>query len=273
MIDRVGVRDVEPVLDDRRGHEHVELARHEVEHRALEPIFRHLAVPDDDSRVRHEARDQVRDRVDRLHAVVHHVDLAAALELVPDRARDDLRVELHHVGLDRQAVLRRRLDDRHVADADERHVQRARDRRRRHRQDVHLLAQLLDLLLVRDAEALLLVDDEQSEIAELHVLRQQAVRADDDLDLAGGEVLERLLLFGLRAEPADHVDAHRERGEALAQRLRVLEGEHGRRREEGDLLAFHHRLERGAHRDFGLAVPDVAAEQAVHRRRRLHVAP
>ena len=56
------------------------------------------------------------------------------------------------------------------------------------------------------------------------------------------------------------------------QRLLVLEREHRRRREERDLLAVHHRLERGAHRDFGLAVADVAAEQAVHRRRRLHVA-
>ena len=126
---------------------------------------------------------------------------------------------------------------------------------------------------MRHAEPLLLVDDEQPEIAELHVLRQQPVRADDDVHLAGGEVLERLLLLALGAEPADHVDAHRERGEALPQRLQVLEREHGRRREERDLLAVHHRLERGAHGDFGLAVADIAAEQAVHRRRRLHVAP
>ena len=76
----------------------------------------------------------------------------------------------------------------------------------------------------------------------------------------------------LRAEAADHVDADGKRGEALPQRLQVLEGEHGRRREHRHLLAVHHGLEGGAHRDFGLAVADVAAEQAVHRRRRLHVA-
>ena len=50
-------------------------------------------------------------------------------------------------------------------------------------------------LLVRDAETLLLVDDEQAEIPELHVLREQPVRADDDFDLAGLQILERLLLF------------------------------------------------------------------------------
>ena len=55
---------------------------------------------------------------------------------------------------------------RHVADADQRHVQRARDRRRRQRQHVDLAPQLLQPLLVRDAEALLLVDDEQAQVLE-----------------------------------------------------------------------------------------------------------
>ena len=57
-----------------------------------------------------------------------------------------------------------------------------------------------------------------------------------------------------------------------AQRLLMLKRQHRRRRENGHLLAVHHRLERGAHRDLGLAVADVAAQQAIHRRRRFHVA-
>ena len=154
-------------------------------------VLVHLAVADDDARFGDQPLHQVADRENRLDAVVDEVHLAAALELVADRAADHLLIELDDVGLNRQAILRRRLDDRHVADADERHVQRPRNRRRAHRQHVHLLPQLLDLLLVRDAEPLLLVDDEQAEIAELDVLRQQAVGADDDVDLAGGEVGER----------------------------------------------------------------------------------
>ena len=191
--DRVDVRDVEAVLDDRRGEQHVELARDEVDHRPLELVLAHLAVADDDPRLGHEPREQVADRVDRLDAVVDEVDLAAARQLVADDARDERLVEAHDVGLDGEAVLRRRLDDRHVADADERHVQRPRDRRRGHRQHVHLAAHLLDALLVRDAEPLLLVHDQQAEVLEDDVLRQQAVRADDDVHLAGGQVGERLL--------------------------------------------------------------------------------
>ena len=41
--------------------------------------------------------------------------------------------------------------------------------------------------------------------------------------------------------------------------------------EDGDLFAVLHGLEGGAHGDFGFAVADVAAEQAVHRRGGFHV--
>jgi len=51
----------------------------------------------------------------------------------------------------------------------------------------------------------------------------------------------------------------------------VLERENRRGREEGDLRAVHHRLEGGTQGHFGLAVPDVAAEQAIHGRRLFHV--
>ena len=63
---------------------------------------------------------------------------------------------------------------RQVADAGERQVERPRDRRRRQRQHVDLAAQLLEPLLGGDAEALLLVDDDQAEVAEPDVLATAA---------------------------------------------------------------------------------------------------
>ena len=59
--------------------------------------------------------------------------------------------------------------------------------RRRQRQAVDVGLEVLQPLLGRDAEALLLVDDEQAEVAEHDVLREQAVGADQDVDAAGGE--------------------------------------------------------------------------------------
>ena len=102
----------------------------------------------------------------RLDAVVDEVDLAAALEFVLDGGLDQLFVPVGDDGLDRHAIFGRSLDDAHVAQADERHVQRARDGRGRHGEHVHFLAQLLQALFVAHAEALLFVDDHQAEVRE-----------------------------------------------------------------------------------------------------------
>ena len=126
---------------------------------------------------------------------------------------------------------------------------------------------------MRDAETLLLVDDQQAKVAELHVLRQQPMRADDDVHFAGGEVGDAFLsapaLVRKRLTMSMRTGKPAKRS---LQRFLVLKREHGRRREHRHLFAVHHRLEGGAHRHFGLAVADVAAQQPVHRRRRFHVA-
>ena len=52
---------------------------------------------------------------------------------------------------------------------------------------MHLGAQLLELLLMRDAEMLLLVDDDEADILELDGLAEERMGADDDVDGALGE--------------------------------------------------------------------------------------
>ena len=60
----------------------------------------------------------------------------------------------------------------------------------REREHVDLEAKLAQQLLLRDAEPLLLVDDHEAELLRDHVARQDAVRADQHLDLSVGEVRE-----------------------------------------------------------------------------------
>ena len=211
-----------------------------------------------------EARTFSAHCADVLDAVVDEEHLPAARQLLADGVAQDLRVEAAHEGADRQPIGGRRRDDRDLAQAAHRHLQRARDGRRGQRQHVDLRAQLLEPLLVRDAEALLLVDHDQAEVLEAHVLRQHAVRADDDVDLAVGERGDGLLLLGLAAKARQPRDAHRELGEPLGEGHEVLLGQHGRRRQHRDLLAAQHRQQGRAQRDLGLAVADVAADQAIH---------
>jgi hypothetical protein len=252
-------------------HEHVDAAFGEVDHHLLHLVLGHLAVADGDLHLRHQVCELRRGVVDGLDAVVHVEHLPAAVHLAQNGVGDDFRIELHDVRVHRQPVRGRRLDDAHVARAGEREVQGARDGRGGERQHVHGARQLPDLLLLCHAETMLLVDHHQAEVGELHVLRQQPVGADDDVDVLLRHACHDLLLLLLRAEARQHLDLDREVGEPLAERVAVLLGEDRRGHEHRHLPAVLHRLERGADRDLGLAVAHVAADQAVHGRRRLHV--
>ena len=113
--------------------------------------------------------------LDRLDLVVQEVDLAAALQLAQHRLADRAAGLAAHEGLDRQAALRRGGDHAQVAQAFERHAQRARDRRGGEREHVDLGAHRLHRLLVAHAEAVLLVDDEQAQALELDRLADSSL--------------------------------------------------------------------------------------------------
>ena len=270
--DGVAEWDIEAVFDDGSGDENVGFVMHEFEHHFLQFPFRHLTVAYDDARPGHEFLQLGGDFPNGVHAVVHKIDLAAALEFLLEGRLDQLVVPAGDHGLDGDAVFGRRLDDAHIAQANHRHVQGARDGGRRHGEDIHLLAHPLDPLFVAHSKALLFVHHQKPEVRELHVLGEQAVRADQNIHLAGFGLLENFLLLPGSAEAADHFDGHRKRGEALLEGFEVLKSEDRRGRKHRDLFVIADRLERRAHGNFRLAVAHVAAEQAVHGVRRLHVA-
>ena len=67
--------------------------------------------PDDDPGAGQQPAQLLGLGLDRLDPVVDVEDLAAAVELAQDRVLDEAGRRLGDPGLDRQAVLRRRLDD------------------------------------------------------------------------------------------------------------------------------------------------------------------
>ena len=164
---RVGVGDVEPAFDDRRADQDVVLPLPEREHVAFEGVLVHLPVRRGDARLGHQLAQPGRGLLDGLDPVVDVEDLAVAQQLAPDRGGDLLVVVDADERQHRVAFLGRGVDRRQLADAGDRHLQRARDRGRAHREHVHRGAHLLEQLLVLDAEALLLIDDDQAEVLEL----------------------------------------------------------------------------------------------------------
>ncbi len=103
---------------------------------------------------------------DGVHAIVDEIDLPLARQLLFDGGLDQIGIEVRDYRIDRQTIFRRRLNHRHVAQAKQRHVQRARDRRGAHGEHIHVVPQLLQALFVADAETLFFVDDQQAEIVE-----------------------------------------------------------------------------------------------------------
>ena len=98
------------------------------------------------------------------------------------------------------------------------------------------------------------------------------MRSDQHLDLAFGEVAAAsAFCSAVRSEPRDHLHAHGKVAVAVAEGVPVLLGEDRRRREHHHLLAVHRRSERGADGDLRLAEADVAADEPIHRTRRLEV--
>ena len=262
--------DVEAVFDDGGGNEHVEFVVHKGEHHLFEFALAQLAMADRNARGGNEFLDARRDLIDVFDAVVDEVDLAAALEFEFDGGANDLFIELRDHGLNGHAVFGRRLDDRHVAQTHQRHVQSARNGRGAHGEHVNLLAHLFEAFLVTHAEALLFVDDEQAEVLEPDVFRKQAVGTDQD-STCGFDFFDNLLLLLGRPEAGDHLDVDGELRKAPLERLEVLEAEHRGGREHRDLLAVLHGFERGAHGHFGFAVANIAAEQPIHGCGRLHI--
>ena len=268
---RVGVRVVDSALDDGRGHQHVNLVLVKLQHHVLYLLRAHLAVRHAHAGLRRRLAHAVHGVVYGRHAVAHVVHLAAARQLRADGGRDHVRVPLPHLHLHGKPPGRRRHDQAHVAHAAHGHLHGARDGRGRKRQHVHLLAHVLQLLLVLHAKALLLVYHHQAQVVRVHVRAQQAVRANEHVHRAVRKAGERLALLCGRHKAAQHPHVQIKGREALEERLVVLLRKDRGGAQHHHLPAVLAALEGGAQRHLRLAKAHVAAEQPVHGLGRFHV--
>ena len=140
------------------------------------------------------------------------------------------------------------------------------------RQRIDRNAHLGELFLGGDAEFLLLVDDQQPQVAEHDLLAQHLVRADQNVDPPRFQIGENLLGLPGRFRTVQVFDFHRKVAQPLHERTVVLQRQNGRGNQYGGLLAVAGGLEGGADRHLRLAEAHVAANEPVHRFGRLHVA-
>jgi hypothetical protein len=138
-------------------------------------------------------------------------------------------------------------------------------------QRVHVGLHLFQLVLDGHSEFLFLVNNEQAEVEELHVLAHNAVRADEDVHLAIGQAFQRIVLLLGGLETVDVIHLARKLFQPVAECAGVLQRQNGGRHKDGHLLAIGHGLERCADGDLGLAEAHITTHEAVHRVVALHV--
>ena len=118
---------------------------------------------------------------------------------------------------------------------------------------------------MRDAEMLLLVDDQQSQVFEVDTLAEQCMCAHDNIHATVGDVFLSLIeVFG-RNQPRGLRHVHRKTFEAIRECLGMLARKQGRWDNDRHLLAVQRDRKGCAECDFGFAEADIAANQPVHR--------
>src|SRR5207302_10668182 len=113
------------------------------------------------------------DALDGLDTVVQKINLALSLQFAIDRIANDTFVVAADDCLHGQTIERRRFNGGHIFHADEREIKSAGNRRGRKCEYVHQLEQLLEFFFMQNAEALFFVDDDDAEILENNVTRNQ----------------------------------------------------------------------------------------------------
>src|SRR5215204_804198 len=198
--ERVGGRNIEAGFNDGSREQQVVFAVIESRHDVVEGVRGHLPVRNGDAHLRHVLVEKFLSAGEVFDSRADVERLPTAIALAQQRLPYDQRIERRHESAHGQPIDRRRGDDGKITHAGQCELQRARNRGRCQRQNVDLGAELLELLLVTDAEMLLFVDNQQAEVLELDGPAEQRVSANDDIDLALSKALPDLRQFPARNE-------------------------------------------------------------------------
>ena len=226
---------------------------------------------DGNTRLGHQLAQLGRGAVDCLYAVVHPKHLTLAQQFTADGLDRHAFIPATDVRENRLSVGGWRLQQRHVANSNQAHLQRPRNRRGRQRQHIDVVFQLLHRFFRLNTEALFFVDHEQTKVLEDDAVLQQSMRSDHAINFAVLQSLEHDLGFLGGEEATQYLNANRIASEAVGERVAVLCRQQRRRRQHRDLLAVLDRFERSTDRDLGLAKANIAAHQSIHRIGALHI--
>ncbi len=174
-----------------------------------------------------------------------------------------------HARGDGSAARREFIENGNVEVAIESERESARDGRGGEDEDVRGVAMgggfVHQALALQHAEAMLLVNGDETEAGEGNVVFDEGVGADDELGFAGADALEDGGFFRGFEAADEQLDAVAGFGEDAASGKKMLHGENFGGGHEGGLRAVFDGDHRRLQRDDGFAAADVALKEAVHR--------
>ena len=112
---------------------------------------------------------------------------------------------------------------------------------------------------------MLFIDDHETEVLEDRVLLDESVRADNDLDLAGGNLFQQLLLLRLLDPAADDSDSITQWSQNPLCIEEMLFGQDLCRSHQRSLILIRDGDHNGLEGYNGLAASDIALQEAHHR--------
>ena len=118
-----------------------------------------------------------------------------------------------------------------------------------------------------DAEAMLLVDDDEPQLVERHRLLHERVCPDDEMGRAALDVRRHGVLLKAGRAAGEQIHAEPGRGQQPRDIREMLIRQDLRGRHERDLQPVLHRDDRRQQRHDRLPCPDIALKQSMHRRR------
>src|SRR6185437_11502871 len=160
--DGIDVGNIHAAFHDIGTNQHIVFPVDKVEDTFFQLVAFHLPVRITNTEIGAKRLDDGRHLGESLDTVVDEEYLSAPFRLIIDRIADKVFVITVQFRLDRLAVRRRRIDDTQIPGAHKTELQRPGDRRSRKGKTVHMRPQGLYLFLVRDAELLFFVYDEQA---------------------------------------------------------------------------------------------------------------
>ncbi len=141
---------------------------------------------------------------------------------------------------------------------------RARDRRGRHDEVVGVRTRVLQRGPLAHAELVLFVDDDQPQAAKVHVVLEDCVGADHQIDLAGGNRQKDGIAVATGKPTRHQGAADLAVGQQPIEGDRVLPRKNLGGRHERRLAAVRGCKQHGIDRDDRLSAPHVAVQKAVH---------